>query len=67
MDISHLMVHAQKIEDEKRKERSREIKRAGTGDGKFSHARPDGHGCPRYQQCFSRFLQSSYVQEREGV
>ncbi|WMV33218.1 hypothetical protein MTR67_026603 [Solanum verrucosum] len=35
MDISHLMVHAQKIEDEKLKKRSREVKKARASDSDF--------------------------------
>ncbi|KAH0765218.1 hypothetical protein KY285_001089 [Solanum tuberosum] len=53
MDISHLMVNAQQIEEDKLKEKSREAKRAKTGDGKFSHARSDGQGRPRFRQRFS--------------
>ncbi|XP_049369906.1 uncharacterized protein LOC125834798 [Solanum verrucosum] len=52
MDISRLMVHAQHIEEEKVKKRSREAKRAKIGDGYFSHLRSDGHGCSRFRQRF---------------
>uniref|UniRef100_M1D9Z3 Gag-pol polyprotein n=1 Tax=Solanum tuberosum TaxID=4113 RepID=M1D9Z3_SOLTU len=52
MDISRLMVHAQHIEEEKVKKRSREAKRAKTGDGYFSHLRSDGHGRSRFRQRF---------------
>jgi len=47
MDISHLMVHAQNIEEDKLKEGSREAKRANTGDGNFSHSKTGGHGRPK--------------------
>ncbi|XP_049357062.1 uncharacterized protein LOC125821721 [Solanum verrucosum] len=53
IDIARLMIHAQQIEEEKLKERSRETKRSRIGDGNFSHARSDGHGRPRYRQRFS--------------
>ncbi|XP_049368155.1 uncharacterized protein LOC125833038 [Solanum verrucosum] len=39
MDISRLMVHVQEIKEEKPKEKSRETKRAKTGNCNFSHAR----------------------------
>ncbi|XP_049391512.1 uncharacterized protein LOC125855903 [Solanum stenotomum] len=50
MDISHLMVHTQQIEEDKLKERSREAKRAKIGDGNFSHARSNGHGRSIFRQ-----------------
>ncbi|KAH0650460.1 hypothetical protein KY284_030372 [Solanum tuberosum] len=52
MDISHLMVHAQKIEEEKLKGRSRETKKARANDGDFSHSRSDRRGRSRFQQRF---------------
>jgi len=48
MDISHLMVHAQQIEEEKRKERSREAKRAKTRDGNLLNSRLDGYGRSKF-------------------
>uniref|UniRef100_M0ZKD2 Gag-pol polyprotein n=1 Tax=Solanum tuberosum TaxID=4113 RepID=M0ZKD2_SOLTU len=52
MDISRLMFHAQQIEEEKLLEKSREVKRAKTSDGNFSHPRSDGQGRPRFRQRF---------------
>ncbi|WMV24175.1 hypothetical protein MTR67_017560 [Solanum verrucosum] len=47
------MIHAQQIEEEKLKERSREAKRVKTSDGDFSHSRSDGHGHYMFRQRFS--------------
>ncbi|KAH0781424.1 hypothetical protein KY290_001022 [Solanum tuberosum] len=51
--ISLIMVHAQKIKKEKLKERSREAKRAKTGDNDFSHSRSNGCGRSKFRQWFS--------------
>uniref|UniRef100_M1DR27 Gag-pol protein n=1 Tax=Solanum tuberosum TaxID=4113 RepID=M1DR27_SOLTU len=53
MDIAHLTIHAQQIEEEKLKERSREGKRANISDGDFSHSRFYGHGRSNFRQMFS--------------
>ncbi|WMV46664.1 hypothetical protein MTR67_040049 [Solanum verrucosum] len=42
MDVSHFMVHAQKIEEEKLKGKTRDSKRARKDNGDFSHSRSDG-------------------------
>jgi len=46
MYISHLMIHAQQIEEENLKEKSIVSKRARTNDGDFSHSKSGGHGRP---------------------
>jgi len=45
-------VHAEQIQEEKLKERSREVKRARVDDGNYSHARSGGRGHPRFCQKF---------------
>lgn len=47
MEISCLMVHAEKIEEEKLKKMSREKRRQEMGDGNFSHPRSDNFSHPR--------------------
>ncbi|XP_049357009.1 uncharacterized protein LOC125821644 [Solanum verrucosum] len=59
MDISRLMVYAQKMEGEKLQDKNREVKRARIGDGNFSNARSDGQGLPRFKQRFSNQGSSS--------
>uniref|UniRef100_M1DI19 Gag-pol polyprotein n=1 Tax=Solanum tuberosum TaxID=4113 RepID=M1DI19_SOLTU len=54
MDISWLMVHAQKIEEENFKGRSREAKIARVDDGNYSHSRSGRRGRSRFRQKFSR-------------
>ncbi|WMV08785.1 hypothetical protein MTR67_002170 [Solanum verrucosum] len=53
MDISNLMIHAQQLEEEKLKEKSREENKAKSGVGDFSHSRFDGHGRSKFQKMFS--------------
>uniref|UniRef100_M1D8Y9 Gag-pol polyprotein n=1 Tax=Solanum tuberosum TaxID=4113 RepID=M1D8Y9_SOLTU len=53
MDISRLMVHAQQIEKEKLKKRSRKAKREMVDDGNYSHARSGGRGHSRFRQKLS--------------
>ncbi|XP_049394685.1 uncharacterized protein LOC125858973 [Solanum stenotomum] len=52
MDISCLMVHAQQIEEENIKERSREANRERVDDSNYSHSRSDGRGRSRFLQKF---------------
>uniref|UniRef100_M1DLM4 Zinc knuckle family protein n=1 Tax=Solanum tuberosum TaxID=4113 RepID=M1DLM4_SOLTU len=54
MYITRLMTHAQQIEEEKLKRRSREKKRPRIDDDKFSYDRSDGHGRSRNRQRFYR-------------
>lgn len=54
MDISHLMVFAQQVEEEKIKEESSDKKRSRKEDDDRSHARSDGHGRLRLREKFSR-------------
>jgi len=53
INISRLMIYAQRIEKEKLRERSKETKRYRIDDDNSSNKRFDGHGRPRFQQRFS--------------
>ncbi|WMV50223.1 hypothetical protein MTR67_043608 [Solanum verrucosum] len=48
IDISCLMEHAQQIEEDKLKERSKEAKKSKTGDGNISNTRYDGQDLQRF-------------------
>uniref|UniRef100_M1D8J8 Gag-pol polyprotein n=1 Tax=Solanum tuberosum TaxID=4113 RepID=M1D8J8_SOLTU len=45
IDVSHFMVHAQQIEEEKLKDKTRDSKRPRREDGESSHSRFDGGNC----------------------
>ncbi|WMV50058.1 hypothetical protein MTR67_043443 [Solanum verrucosum] len=63
MERCCLMVHAQSIEKEKLKRKSREVKRAQTDDGNFSDARSNVRGHPRY---LTKVFQSRFGKKHEG-
>ncbi|XP_015081392.1 uncharacterized protein LOC107025022 [Solanum pennellii] len=56
MDISHLMVHAEQIEEQKLKQVGRELKRSKPNEGNFSKARFEIQDKPRFKK---RFFNSS--------
>ncbi|WMV41565.1 hypothetical protein MTR67_034950 [Solanum verrucosum] len=58
MDISSLLVHAQQIQEEKLKERSREAKRARVDDSNFAHSKFSGQGPSRFRQRDQPYLSS---------
>lgn len=59
IDISHLVVYAQKIEKEKLQYQNREVKRIRTGDGNIFNARYDRKGRIKFKQSFSNQVSSS--------
>uniref|UniRef100_M1DP35 Gag-pol polyprotein n=1 Tax=Solanum tuberosum TaxID=4113 RepID=M1DP35_SOLTU len=52
-DPQNFIDEVSKIEDEKLKKKSREVRRAKTDNGNFSHVRYNGHGRPKIRQWFS--------------
>ncbi|KAH0776329.1 hypothetical protein KY290_007740 [Solanum tuberosum] len=59
MNSSCLMVHAEKIEEQKLKQVNREVKRARTDDGNSSKGKFEGQGRPRFKRRFSNQGSSS--------
>ncbi|XP_049372558.1 uncharacterized protein LOC125837496 [Solanum verrucosum] len=53
INISHLMVHAEQIEEQKLKQVGREVKKARVDDGNSSNNRFEVQGKPRFKKRFS--------------
>ncbi|KAH0644892.1 hypothetical protein KY284_032776 [Solanum tuberosum] len=53
LEFINLWGRMKQIQEEKIKEKSKEVKRSKTADGNFSHARSDGQGRPSFRQKFS--------------
>ncbi|KAH0670724.1 hypothetical protein KY285_025700 [Solanum tuberosum] len=66
IDISHLMVYAQHIEDEKLQDKNREVKRPRTSEGNLSNAKSDGQGRQGFKQRFSNQGSSDSPPRHEG-
>lgn len=64
MDVSHLIIHSQQVEEEKLKECSREAKRAKSGDGDFSHSRSNRLGCSWLSKWFYGKISSNHLAQK---
>ena len=60
MNISHLMVHARRVEEARERRKSRDFKRARSFDGSSSMIMLEVQDKPRFQKRFSNQVPSMY-------